>query len=330
MSEAFAWKCGVDVNRCEKIAGGTPAPRKPFPEEKSRGTRRKQNKIMRMNAAREPLQPIFTAHLFPKLEAKLIGLLRSLAAEDWEKQTLAPKWKVKDVAAHLLDTQVRKLAAARHGYKPENSKKLSPAKLLALINSLNAEGVRQYRQLHPDELISRMEAASRESAEYHQALDPFGAAMFPVSWAGEQESTNWFDTAREFTERWHHQQQIRLAVEKPGIMTREFYFPVLDCFLRALPFAYSGVFGRPGTLAQFNIAGDCGGSWYLFRDTETWRLASSAAGEKVSETTIPQEIAWRIFTKGISRDAAKAQIGVKGENRVGWQILGLISIAGDR
>ena len=140
-----------------------------------------------MSAAREPLQPIFTAHLFPKLEAKLIELLRSLAPEDWEKQTLAPKWKVKDVAAHLLDTQIRKLAAARHGYKPENSKKLSGAKLVTLINSLNAEGVRQYRQLLPEELISRMEAASRESAEYHRGLDPLGIAMFPVSWAGEEE-----------------------------------------------------------------------------------------------------------------------------------------------
>jgi mycothiol maleylpyruvate isomerase-like protein len=79
-----------------------------------------------MSGALEPLQPIFTAPFFPKLEAKLIELLRALAPEDWEKQTLAPKWKVKDVAAHLLDTHIRKLAAARHGYKPENSKKLSP------------------------------------------------------------------------------------------------------------------------------------------------------------------------------------------------------------
>ena len=132
-----------------------------------------------MSGAREPLQPIFTAHLFPKLEAKLIELLRSLSPEDWEKQTLAPKWKVKDVAAHLLDTQTRKLAAARHGYKPENSKKLSPDQLVALINHLNAEGVRQYSQLSPDELISRMEAASRESAEYHQVLDPFAPPCFP-------------------------------------------------------------------------------------------------------------------------------------------------------
>jgi uncharacterized protein (TIGR03083 family) len=281
-----------------------------------------------MSAARKPLQPIFTAHLFPVLEARLIELLRSLAPEDWEKQTLAPKWKVKDVAAHLLDTQIRKLAAARHGYKPENSKKLSAAKLVTLINSLNAEGVRQYSRLHPDELISKMVTASRESAEYHQALDPFGIAMCPVSWAGEEQSTNWFDTAREFTERWHHQQQIRLAVNKPGIMTREFYFPVLDCFLRGTPYSYRNVSAKSATLAQFNISGECGGSWYLFRDSEGWKLIAAPAGEIISETTIPQEIAWRIFTKGIAFDEARTQVQVAGDEAVGLHILKMISIVG--
>ena len=281
-----------------------------------------------MHASHEPLQPIFTAHLFLRLEAKLIELLRSLTPEDWEKQTLASKWKVKDVAAHLLDTQSRKLAAARHGYKPENSKKLSPEQLITLINHLNAEGVRQYRQLCPDELISRMETASRESAESHLALDPFGLAMFPVSWAGEEESANWFDTAREFTERWHHQQQIRLAVDKPGIMTREFYFPVLDCFMRALPHCYLNVSARSGTMAQFNIPGECGGSWFLFHDGGTWRLLAAPAGEIISETNIPQEIAWRIFTKGIAPDEARAQVHVTGDEAVGLHILKMISIVG--
>jgi uncharacterized protein (TIGR03083 family) len=281
-----------------------------------------------MNAAPEPLPPIFTAHLFPKLEGMLIELLRSLTPQDWEKQTLAPKWKVKDVAAHLLDTQLRKLAASRDRHTQENPKITSNADLVALINSLNAEGVRKYRQLSIGELIARMESASKESAEYHQLLDPFARAMFSVSWAGEEVSANWFDTAREFTERWHHQQQIRLAVEKPGIMTREFYFPVLDCFMRALPHAYSAVPAKSGTLAQFNIAGECGGSWYLLRDIETWKLVSSAAREKLSETTIPQEIAWRIFTKGIARDAARAQIQVKGNSEIGLHILEMVSIVG--
>jgi len=75
----------------------------------------------------ESLQPIFTAHLFPRLETKLIELLRSLAPQDWEKQTLAPRWNVKDVTAHLLDTQVRKLAASRQGTLANNSKTPSPA-----------------------------------------------------------------------------------------------------------------------------------------------------------------------------------------------------------
>ena len=281
-----------------------------------------------MSRAWEPLQPIFTAHLFPKLEARLIELLRGLTPEDWEKQTVAPKWKVKDVAAHLLDTEVRKLAAARHGYKPENSKKLSPAKLVTLINSLNAEGVRRYGQLKTDDLIARMETASRESAKYHQALDPFGTAMFPVSWAGEEKSANWFDTAREFTERWHHQQQIRLAVNKPGIMTREYYFPVLDCFLRALPFAYRSVAAKPRSLAQFNVSGECGGSWYLLREGGAWTLIASPAGEKIAEVTIPQGIAWRIFTKGIAFEEARKQVQVTGDEAMGLHILKMISIVG--
>jgi uncharacterized protein (TIGR03083 family) len=281
-----------------------------------------------MDAQLKSLPPIFTSQLFPELEAKLIELLRSLAPDDWEKQTLAPKWKVKDVAAHLLDTQTRGLAAVRHGYKPENSKKLTPDKLLFLINTLNAEGVRVYSSLSHEELISRMEAASRDLADYVQALDPFAAAVFPVSWAGDEQSPNWFHTAREFTERWHHQQQIRMAVNKPGIMTREFYFPVLDCFMRALPYTYRNVEATPGSLAQFNISGECGGSWYLLRDRDRWELIVSPTGENISETTIPQEIAWRIFTKGIAREEAKSQVQVLGDEVIGLHILTMISIVG--
>ena len=152
--------------------------------------------------------------------------------------------------------------------------------------------------------------------------------MFPVSWAGEEESANWFDTAREFTERWHHQQQIRLAVNKPGIMTREFYFPVLDCFMRALPYAYRNVAAESGIPGAIQYRGECGGSWYLFRDGGAWTLIASPAGEKISETTIPQEIAWRIFTKGIALEEARTQVQVTGDEAVGLHILKMISIVG--
>jgi hypothetical protein len=55
---------------------------------------------------------------------------------------------------------------------------------------------------------------------------------------------------------------------------------------------------------------------------------ASLTGEQISETTIPQEIAWRIFTKGISRGEAEAQIYVTGNAEIGLHVLQMVSIVG--
>ena len=256
----------------------------------------------------------------------LIELLRSLGPEDWEKQTVSPRWKVKEVAAHLLDTALRGVSIGRDGYVAETPRISSPADLALFINRLNADGVSVYRRLSPAVLTTLMEVAAKLLAELHASRDPYATAPYGVSWAGEEKSANWFDTTREFTERWHHQQQIRLAVNKPGIMTRELYYPVLDCFLRALPFTYRSISTQPGTYAQVNISGECGGSWYLYRADEMWQLIKEPSSEKVAETTIPQEIAWRIFTKGIDRESALSQVKIAGDVKLGQHVLGMISI----
>ena len=275
------------------------------------------------------MKPILTADLFPILEARLLEVLRSLTLTEWELQTVAPKWKVKDVAAHLLDTQLRKLSRVRDGYAPGLRPQFSShEEFLAFIDRLNREGVEMYRRLSAPVLISLMEVASREYAAFHQALDPMAEAGFGVSWAGEEKSLNWFDTARELTERWHHQQQIRLAANPPGIMTRELYYPVLDCFMRALPFTYRDLRGEPGTHLRVNVSGDCGGSWFLYRDGDWWVQIERPQGRQVAETTIPQEIAWRIFTKGIDRNAAAAQVMITGDRDLGPHVLNLVAVIG--
>jgi len=271
------------------------------------------------------LPPISTAHLLPKIEGLLLDLLRSLTAAEWELQTLAPKWKVKDVAAHLLDTQLRKLSIVRDGYIPPGP---LITDLVAFIDQLNHEGVTVYRRLSPMVLIFLMELASRESAAYHASLDPFSHAAFAVSWAGEEASLNWFDTARELTERWHHQQQIRVAVGRPGIETPELYHPVLDCFMRALPHTYRNIPADPGTVLEFEIIGDCGGMWWLHREPAAWRLVKRPPTQAIAKVAIPQEIAWRIFTKGIDRETATAQTRIEGKRGLGSPILTMTAIVG--
>ena len=272
--------------------------------------------------------PIMTAHLFPKIEAMLVELLSSLTSEQWQRPTLAPKWTVKDVAAHLLDTELRLLSVGRDGYLREQPSISGHADLVEFVNRLNAEGVAVLGRLSAPVLIALLQATSKELCDYVSSLDPFAPAPFGVSWAGERQSPNWFHIAREFTERWHHQQQIRTAVGKPGIMIRELYFPVLDCFMRALPFTYRAVPAADTTLVQINVAGDCGGNWYLYRASPGWRLLTHPTGTKAADVTIPQEIAWRIFTKGIDRASAAAETQVTGDRALGMHVLSTIAIVG--
>jgi uncharacterized protein (TIGR03083 family) len=281
-----------------------------------------------MNNGPRGSNPILCAHLLRRVDAKLIELLSSASPQEWEQPTIAAPWTVREVAAHLLDTPLRKLSMVRDACLVERAEVRSSGELVEFVNRLNREGVAVYRRLSPQLLIDMMQMACEQSARFHEALDPFAPAKFAVSWAGEATSLNWFDTARELTERWHHQQQIRLALHRPGIMTPELYHPVLDCFLRGLPFTYRDVDAAAGTGVLIEISGDCGGQWFLLRTATGWSFASPSDGEVATTVTIAQELAWRVFTKGIDRDAARAQIEIKGERDLGNMVLELTAIVG--
>lgn len=272
--------------------------------------------------------PILAAPLLRRVDAKLIELLRDLRPDEWDLPTLAPAWKVRDVAAHLLDTPLRKLSMVRDNWFVEKLALHSSQDVIDFVNRVNREGVDVYRRLSPAVLTEMMELACRQSADFHESLDPFAHAVFNVSWAGESTSLNWFDTARELTERWHHQQQIRHAANRPGIMTPELYHPVLDCFVRGLPHAFCEIEALPGTTVQLEIAGDCGGIWLLKKHDSGWRFASSSEITPATRVVIPQQFAWRIFTKGIDRTEALAHSFLEGDRLLGERIFHLTAIVG--
>ena len=281
-----------------------------------------------MSAEGNDLPPIEAAPLVAEVDAALLALLRSLKDEDWSRPTIAGAWTVRDVTAHLLDTALRRLSFARDGWLPRADIR-SDADLIALVNAANADGVRALGRLSPAVLISLMELATTQLSAYLQSLDPRGPAAFPVSWAGDAASPQWFDVARELTERWHHQQQIRDAVGKPGIMTPRLYHPVLDCFLRALPHRYRTVQAPAGSLVQIVVSGECGGEWNLERRSSGWRLIASAnPASLAARAMIPQEIAWRVFTKGIDRESLDRTVRLEGDETLARPVLTLVAIVG--
>jgi uncharacterized protein (TIGR03083 family) len=271
------------------------------------------------------LPPILCAPLLRRVDELLVELLAALRPEEWGLATVATGWQVRDVAAHLLDTTLRKLSQVRGGWVVEAAPIRSAGELAALVNRLNREGVTVFRRLSPATLISLMRQACRESADFHDALDPFAPAAFAVSWAGEEHSLNWFDTARELTERWHHQQQIRLAAGRPGLMVPELYHPVLDCFLRGLPHSYRNVAAATGACVRVEISGECGGIWQIERAAAGWELGPPA-DRWDALVGIPQEIAWRVFTRGIARQEAEPRIRIEGDRALGLPVLDLTAI----
>ena len=109
-------------------------------------------------------------------------------------------------------------------------------------------------------------------------------------------------------------------------MTRELYHPVLDCFLRGLPFLYRGIDAPQGTALLVAISGDCGGLWCLAKTETDWHFVGSGSERFAAHVEIPQQIAWRVFTKGIDRESAKAQIRMGGDRDLAGRVLALTSI----
>src|SRR5580693_2706026 len=115
-------------------------------------------------------QPILCAPLLRDVDAKLIQLLRDLRPDEWNLQTIAPLWKVRDVAAHLLDTVLRKLSIVRDSCNVEAVEIRSPQDVTLLVNRLNREGVTVYRRLSPAVVIDLMQVACEQSARFHESL----------------------------------------------------------------------------------------------------------------------------------------------------------------
>jgi len=272
---------------------------------------------------REP-EPIIVIDLFPEVLKALLEFLSSLSAEEWGRPTACGSWSVGDVALHLLGGDVGILSRKRDGHSLA-----APVgdweELVAWINERNEEWVRATRRMSPRLLCDLLEHLGAQVCEYFASLDPHQIGE-PVSWAGPDPAPVWLDLARECTERWHHQQHIRDAVGRPGLKGPRFLAPVLDAFVRALPWAYHETDAADGTLVALTVSGASGGRWFLLRQGEGWRLYLDVARRPDAEVVVDEDTAWRLFTRGLTEAKAQSCVMITGDQRLGARMLDVVSI----
>ena len=269
--------------------------------------------------------PVVVIDRFPALLQELLGLLAGLSDEDWHRPVQGGEWVVKDVAQHLLGAEINILSGKRDRF----SEKLAPAdsweELLALINRRNAVWVEATRRMSPRVICDLLRITGEQVIAYFGQVDLY-AIGGPVSWAGPEPAPVWLDVAREYTERWHHQQHIRDAVGRPGCTEAYFLDPVLATFAHALPAAFQAVDAPEGTNITLAVTGEGGGTWSAVREQGRWRLYLGRPRHPQAEVELSADTAWRLFTKGIPEEEARRRARFSGDLELAEKVLQMVAI----
>jgi hypothetical protein len=272
----------------------------------------------------EPLTPVYTEALFAPLCAELVALLRGLDDGGWQRLTIAGTWRVRDVAAHLLDGDLRRLSLGRDHHRVAPRSTSSFADLVQLIDELNAGGVGYAKRLSPRVMTDLLEVTGGWVSAYVAALPPHAESDLPVAWADEPRSENWMDAGREYTERWHHQMQIRDAVGAPGLFDRRWFEPLLDLSVRAFHRAYRDVAAPDGTIVVFEVGPDH--AWSVVRDASNWRVMRGRAARAAVFVRADADSAWKLLFNALPPDAARARVVVSGDRTLAEPMLAARSV----
>lgn len=268
---------------------------------------------------------VLVSHLFPELYSELVTLLKGMKSDEWLYRTSSSKWNVKDIVAHLVDGDLRRISFQRDKLTPPtpSGKIENSSDLVDYLNQINGIWVEASRRLSPQVLIELLEYTGKEIAKLFSSMDLEGEAIFSVGWAGEDKSENWFDIAREYTEKWYHQQQIREAVGAPLLVDEKWVHPLIDTFVRGLPNIYNTL--KPGikeTVVTLQIEDLTNAGW-IIKKNESWELFVGTTSEYTSKVILNSDTAWRMFSKNISKEEAKKKIKVEGEKELGMLIVEL-------
>lgn len=269
--------------------------------------------------------PVLVADRFPALLKTLLDLLASLAPADWLRPTVAANWSVHDVALHLLGGDIGILSSGRDDFIETHTPVETFAELVDWINERNDMYVKANRRTSPRLLCDLLRSTGEQVSAYFSSLDP-DAIGGTVGWASPDPAPTWLVLGREFTERWHHQQHIREAVGREILSDPYFLAPVLATFIRALPQSYRDQEAPENTCVTLTVSGASGGSWSIVRERGRWQLYEGMPPRPQAQVTIPEDIAWRLFTKGMTKEAARDKITLSGDKSLGEQMLQVVSI----
>ena len=185
-----------------------------------------------------------------------------------------------------------------------------------VLRHVRPSDIHYFAETHADPEVMRFVGGpvSREDA-WRRAMT--GAGFWGVLgiglWAVEQQSAQWLDIGREFTEVWHHGSQVREAVGAGSFRDPSWLRDVLQISMYALPHAYRAVQPPHEDMSVvIEISGRAPGVWTLRRAGPAWDIDEGATSTPAATIAMTDETAWRLFFNALSPKEAQSSIALGG------------------
>ncbi len=266
--------------------------------------------------------PIDVRPLLAPLREALVDLMTDRSASAWAAPVTS-EWSVADIIAHLLGDDVGRLSRTRDNHPGRGRR--DDESFEEYIDRLNDEWVVAARRLSPRLLVELLAHTGKQVRALWAGIDLEGEGE-AVSWAGADPAPLWLDVARDYTEYWVHQAQIREALDEPLLAEPRFLEPVVSTFLRALPHTLRDLTPAEGkTTLTIEVTDLTPGDYHLRADADGWRFVT-AVGHADTTVRWSADTVWRLGCRMIDPATARAQAHVEGDVDVGAAVCSLLAV----
>jgi uncharacterized protein (TIGR03083 family) len=277
--------------------------------------------------AAKPQEAFDPRPLFRRVRSSLLELLQSLSPGDWQMSTVAEPWLVRDLVAHLVGDDLARISRSRDTHSP--GQPADGEALPLFLDRHNAEWVAATQRISPQVLSELLTWTSGQVCDFWRAED-LAALGEHVSWVGSDSVPGWLDCARDFTEDWVHQQQIREAVSSLVGYDANAVGAVIDTFMHAVPrtlYEHAPHVGADSLATiSIEVSDETGPTvWSWVGNTGAW-TSTTPTRESTATVACSADTWWRLCVRMITPDEARARSQVSGDLELGNAALDVIAI----
>jgi uncharacterized protein (TIGR03083 family) len=273
------------------------------------------------------LQPFDPRPMFEQVRASLIKLLAGLAPADWDRPTPAGHWRVRDVAGHLLGDDVSRLSRSRDAYKgrgPDEGETLAQ-----FLDNYNEQWVQACARISPSVLQDLLALTSGHVMSYWQHVNLHDMGE-PVSWIDQDRPAPvWLDCARDFTEDWIHQEQIRQGVRRERRTDPTVMHAVLDTFMHAMNRTLDQHHLPDGSSLAVRIEPELDTEWSWSCRAGSWFPVTDVPAHPTTLIISDAQTWWGLCVRMLTPAQARDRTQVVGDEQLARAALTIVSIIRD-